>query len=399
MGLKRTNPKFASIFSGCGGFDLGFVRAGFTCEMALDIDPSAIDVHRKNLKSPAFVCDLSNGHVPLETLSDLDVLLAGSPCQGFSTAGRRKFDDPRNQLLLTAGNIATLVRPKVFIAENVAGVTAMPHSYYWDSLILMLREAGYRTASLICRATQMGVPQIRKRALIIAWNTGAETEISLPYVCGGTLRSALSNVVGTLNHQPKPLPSDGDLYKVATRIKQGQKLSNVRGGPRAVHTWQIPEVFGRTTEVERTVLETLMRMRRRHRMRVIGDADPVSERRLSTELGYSVSSPLKRLIGKGYVRRAGRRYDLSHTFNGKFRRLYLDLPSLTVDTRFGNPRYFLHPTQQRGFTVREAARIQGFPDSFVFSGSESSQFRLIGNAVPPPLARGLASFVIEAFLH
>src|SRR5437870_2331542 len=129
MGLKRTNPKFASIFSGCGGFDLGFIRAGFTCEMALDVDPSAIDAHRMNLKSPAFVCDLSNGHVPLETLSELDVLLAGSPCQGFSTAGRRKFDDPRNQLLLTAGNIATLVRPKVFIAENVAGVTAMPHSY------------------------------------------------------------------------------------------------------------------------------------------------------------------------------------------------------------------------------------------------------------------------------
>src|SRR5207302_303230 len=127
--------------------------------------------------------------------------------------------------------------------------------------------------------------------------------------------------------------------------------------------------------------------------------DPVSERHLRTELGYSVSSLLKRLIDKGYVRRVGRRYDLSHTFNGKFRRLSLDLPSLTVDTRFGNPRYFLHPTQQRGFTVREAARIQGFPDSFVFSGSESSQFRLIGNAVPPPLARGLASFVIEAFLH
>ena len=94
------------------------------------------------------------------------------------------------------------------------------------------------------------------------------------------------------------------------------------------------------------------------------------------------------------MRKQSRYYDLTHTFNGKYRRLRWDAPAYTVDTRFGDPIYFLHPDQQRGFSVREAARIQGFPDDFVFSGSRRTQEELLGNAVPPPLAKLLAEFLI-----
>ena len=98
------------------------------------------------------------------------------------------------------------------------------------------------------------------------------------------------------------------------------------------------------------------------------------------------------LTEKGYLKSVEGGVDLVGTFNGKFRRLAWDKPSCTVDTRFGSPRYFLHPSQQRGFTVREAARIQGFDDSYIFAGSEKSQYRLIGNAVPPPLGELAAKF-------
>ena len=87
--------------------------------------------------------------------------------------------------------------------------------------------------------------------------------------------------------------------------------------------------------------------------------------------------------------------DLSHTFNGKYRRLSWDHPAPTVDTRFGDPKYYLHPEEQRGLSVREAARIQGFPDDFVFAGSKAAQFRMVGNAVPPPLAKQLAEAIRE----
>ena len=101
------------------------------------------------------------------------------------------------------------------------------------------------------------------------------------------------------------------------------------------------------------------------------------------------------LIAKGYLRRVEEGIDLVGTFNSKFRRLAWDKPSCTVDTRFGAPRYFLHPSQQRGFTVQEAARIQGFPDRYVFQGNEQAQYRVIGNAVPPPLGSFAADIVTQ----
>lgn len=382
--------KFASLFSGCGGFDLGFVQAGFTCLGAADNDPNAVAVHKLNLQSPAYLCDLSNGDIPLQNFMNLDVLLAGPPCQGFSTAGKRRLDDPRNNLLLIAGRIATAIRPKVFVAENVAGLTTKPHVVYWDMLREILRTEGYRTVSLVCNGTAMGVPQQRRRVILIAWNTGRDIDFSLPIVDGGTLRTAIGNIDGIADHKVKLLDKSSKFLRIAKRIKPGQKLSNVRGGPRAVHTWDIPEVYGLVTFAEKRLLELMMHVRRRERIRTVGDADPVTRKSLEQAMGEPVDSLLRSLIDKRFVRPVGHRYDLRETFNGKFRRLQWDLPSLTVDTRFGNPTYFLHPSEHRGFTVREAARIQGFPDTFRFLGSDASQFRLIGNAVPPPLANCLA---------
>ncbi|CAN5883093.1 hypothetical protein BH18ACI4_BH18ACI4_00770 [soil metagenome] len=388
----------ASLFSGCGGFDLGFLQAGFRCVGAFDIDPLVVDVYRTNLKSPATICDLSSDSLDTEALSNLDVLLSGSPCQGFSTAGKRNINDPRNDLLMAAGRIARTFLPRVFIAENVSGVRSGPHRKYWDALNCMLVDAGYRTADLVCEGTKMGVPQIRRRAILLAWRTKKDTEVTIPILKGGTTRSALGSIEEHPNHLVQVLPSNSDLDRIAKRIKCGQKLSNVRGGPRAVHTWDIPEVFGKTTREERILLEAIMRLRRQCRSRQTGDADPVQIRLLRKSIGGPVRELLLKLKHKGYVRLDGPFCDLVHTFNGKFRRLHLDYPSPTVDTRFGDPRYFLHPTENRGLTVREAARIQGFPHSFVFDGPERAQYRMVGNAVPPPLANCLARFVADALI-
>jgi DNA (cytosine-5)-methyltransferase 1 len=194
------------------------------------------------------------------------------------------------------------------------------------------------------------------------------------------------------------LDPNSEMGRIAQRIRPGQKLCNVRGGPRAIHTWDIPEVFGRTTKGEKKLLEALLHLRRRYRVRATGDADPVSATVLARELQEPVGELLAHLETKGFVRKINGKFDLTHTFNGKFRRLEWDAPAYTVDTRFGNPRYFLHPAKNRGFSVREAARIQGFPDSFVFTGPLAAQYRMIGNAVSPPTARVLAQAIRECLL-
>ncbi|MEX1014178.1 MAG: DNA cytosine methyltransferase, partial [Candidatus Paceibacterota bacterium] len=127
--------------------------------------------------------------------------------------------------------------------------------------------------------------------------------------------------------------------------------------------------------------------------------DPVDLEVLIDEHGEDVVCHLNNLIQKGYVRHEyPNRYDLRRTFNGKYRRLSMKEPCTTVDTRFGNPIYFLHPEEDRGFTVREAARIQGFPDDFVFDGSLVEMYKMIGNAVPPPLSEIVANIVRNQLL-
>lgn len=396
---KQTeNPTFASLFCGCGGFDLGFTQADFECRAAFDIDPIAIEAYQANLGQAGKVRDLSKPNMGLDVLRGVDVLLAGPPCQGFSTAGRRDLNDPRNHLLLVAGEITTKVRPKVLVVENVTGVFSGAHKRYWDALNEMLRADGYHTAELRCDASEHGVPQMRKRAVLLAWRTAKDVAPALPLQPKKTLHAALANINGAPNHGPKQLPPKSESARIATRIAPGQKLCNVRNGARSVHTWDIPEVFGRVTQAEREVLETLLRLRRRLRIRDFGDADPVLASQVSEELGSASRHILERLVLKGYVRKIRHRYDLTHTFNGKFRRLPWDRPSYTVDTRFTQSRHFLHPDEDRGFTVREAARIQGFPDSFSFQGTETDQIRLVGNAVPPPLAHCLADYLRQALL-
>lgn len=251
-------PKFCSLFSGCGGFDLGFTSAGYECTGAYDIDPKALNVHKLNIGTPTINCDLNKSDFPTSNLLAADIITAGSPCQGFSTIGKRKINDPRNKLLLTAGKLAVESNAKIFVAENVPGVVAGKHRKYWEGLHQELRIAGYKTTDIKCEGTDVGVAQRRKRLFLIAWNFPKEIVITLKFTLGGTLQNALKGAECAKNHNVKFLSSDSKDYFIAKRIKPGQKLSNVRGGPRSVHTWDIPEVYGKTSKEERKVLETIL---------------------------------------------------------------------------------------------------------------------------------------------
>ena len=382
---------FASLFSGGGGFDLGFMAEGFSPRAAFDSDKYAVENYRSNVDCTIECVDLTEKRPSGDGLRNLDVLIAGPPCQGFSTAGKRDFGDKRNHLLPLTGEIALSLHPKVLVVENVFGSLAGEHAQYFMKLQSMLADHRYQTAFLRCQAANLGMAQLRRRVLFFAWRTKWRGQLSPPQGEPMSIREALRGISGMPNHEPRWLPAGSADARIASRIKPGQKLSNVRSSDRAVPTWKVPEVFGEVTADECTLLEMLRRLRRQERKREYGDADPVSLERLEVALGNPFCRLLNGLIAKGYVRRKGNDYDLTGTFNGKYRRLAWEEPSCTVDTRFGSPRYFLHPSvnrgRHRGFTVREAARLQGFSDTYRFSGPLVAQYRVIGNAVPPPLGQ------------
>lgn len=385
--------KFISLFCGCGGFDYGLERLGFKCVSAFDINKNVVDVYNKNVSGSAHVCDLrTNFSVDRKKV---DFVVSGSPCQGFSTAGKRKYHDPRNSLLLRSAEIALSFEPQVYIVENVKGVIAGEHKAYWEQLHNYLRFHGYRTKDECVDCSKIGIAQLRKRMILTAWREGDYVNDFAK--CRKNLHDALYGVDGAKNHKKLFLEKRSRDYLIAQRITAGNKLCNVRGGERSVPTWMIPEVFGETSDVEKEVLKSVRYLRRRIRVRSNGDADPVDMVDLCDYVGFDATLVVDALIEKKYLKRLGSKYDLTNTFNGKYRRLRWDEPSYTVDTMFGNPRYFLHPSESRGFTVREAARIQSFPDDFVFSGSITEQYKMVGNAIPPLLGEQIGKGILQYF--
>jgi DNA (cytosine-5)-methyltransferase 1 len=282
----------------------------------------------------------------------------------------------------------------VVVAENVPGALSGAHKIYWENLHHRMRALGYQTQDLLLDSSNFGVAQIRRRILMIAWLKKSHSRFEVETQPKRTLGDVLLDLDGVANHSPNFIEVNSNDHRIAIRILQGQKLTNSRSGSRSVHTWDIPEVFGKTTIKEREILGNVLKLRRQSRRRETGDADPVCTSFLNKSYGIEA---VAKLVKKGFLREIGMYHDLTNTFNGKYRRLTLDAPSRTVDTRFGDHRLFLHPLEHRAFTVREAARVQGFPDDFIFAGTQKQQFRMVGNAVPPPLAKSVANY-IKTFL-
>lgn len=324
--------------------------------------------------------------------TEYDVVIGGPPCQGFSLAGKRRLDDPRNNHINRFIEIAISVNPKLILMENVPGILYGDLSKHHSNANALLRLNGFKTKTIKLDTSNFGVPQHRARVVLVGWNSSQLDFDLIGKSATTNVHEAIAEIPDNITDHTKNLLSQKSKdFLIAKKIGPGMKLSNVRAGLRNVHTWQIPEVYGEITPQEHCVLDAMLRLRRLERRRDFGDADPVSIASLSKYIGFSTRITVASLLTKNYVRRIDKKYfDLTHTFNGKYRRLNWNDISYTVDTYFGNPRYFLHPSDHRGLTVREAARLQTFPDTFEFIGTEAEKYKMIGNAVPPKFAKSIA---------
>ncbi|WP_170955539.1 DNA cytosine methyltransferase, partial [Ornithinimicrobium cerasi] len=310
-----------SLYSGAGGFDLGFAGVGISNIAAFDNDPAALKTHKANHPDTQVVsADLS--FVRPSTLlgptqaSNIDILTLGPPCQGFSHMAGPRFDDERNHHLKNASLHILDLFPKVAIIENVTGSITKRHKWIWEALEQHLRTSGYRTQLLAIDMERLGLPQSRRRALLVAWRTPA-LNFALPRTSRLKPLSSALETYPSGNNSSHSLKPGSRTWHIAKQILPGQRLTNSRLSPKTVQTWAIPEAFGSTSVEERHILRSMVRLRRRDRARTWGDADPVALHIINASLGFDASTKINDLIARGYIRRNGDRFDLRHTFNGK----------------------------------------------------------------------------------
>jgi len=375
-------PIGIDLFAGAGGLSLGFEQAGFDVKAAVEIDPVHCAVHEYNFPETTIIPDsvekltgeMIRKLAGLEGKS-IDCVFGGAPCQGFSLIGHRALEDPRNKLV---GHFVRLVHEldsTCFVFENVKGLTVGKHKAFLDELVQAFDEAGYdcRLKWKVLNAGHFGTPQSRERFILL----GAKKGSTLP-----DYPQPITNIFGrpkfdpTLEYGPSCLEAIGDLpdaddfesltgcdaVKTSRFTEPSEYAAELRG--LANHAWH----FGYPREWDPSLLTSSARTehteisRRRFRDTLEGKVEPIS--RFFKLPSNGVSNTLR--AGTDGARGA-----------------------------FTSPRP-IHYRYPRCITVREMARLHGFPDWFRLHATKWHGARQIGNAVPPPMARAIAEKVIQA---
>lgn len=358
------------LFCGAGGLSLGLEDAGFRVLVGADSDAAAVETHVANIGGLGFCGDLSDpedflDHLRAWGIRGVDLIAGGVPCQPFSRAGRSKIrslvdagqrsaDDPRAQMWRSFIEVVEELRPSAVLLENVPDLAVWDEGGVLVGFCESLRDLGYRPRATILNAYEHGVPQHRSRLFIVALSPGSQFDWPQPQSPPPTVRQAI-----------------GDL-PVVPPAQREERLPY--GGPRTRLQRQLRAEVPNTDR--RVIYDHITRDVRED------DAEAFA---LLPEGGTYDQLP---------ARLQRYRADI---FSDKYKRLEWNGLSRSITAHIARDGYwYIHPDQHRTLSVREAARIQTFPDWFRFSGQPSLRYRQIGNAVPPLLAQTIAASVHRA---
>lgn len=344
-----TNFNAIDLFCGCGGLSYGFEKAGYNILLGIDNDAKALETFELNHKGSKSICgDITqmtykNDIKPLIGDKTIDVIIGGPPCQGMSLSGPRKFDDPRNKLYLTYIRLVKEIQPKAFVIENVPGLVGLFGGKIKDSIIQKLTALGYNMQYKILCAADYGVPQNRKRVVFVGLKKG-----QFDYPEAIDKRVSCSMALSDLPTLEVDLGSDMAPYLT----------------------------------VAQNDYQKLMRENSKH---------------VNNHIAACHSERVKKIISLvpdgGNYKDLPEEYRNSRNFHVAWTRFASDKPAPTIDT---GHRHHFHYKFNRVPTVRECARLQSFPDDFLFLGNKTQQFRQVGNAVPPLLAKCIAEQLTKA---
>lgn len=332
---------FIDLFSGCGGLSLGFEMAGFTGLLAIDNWKDALATYAYNRKDARTLCEDLATLDPYKIkeeygITDVDVIIGGPPCQGFSVAGKRSVEDERNKLYKAFVNFVNCFRPNAFVMENVPNILSIGKGIVRDSIIKDFEQLGYKVSVKIITASDYGVPQNRRRAMFVGLTDGRDFVFPEPYKGEKTTSSdALSDLTeeSLADGSPYPTEPSCDFQRYVRKNSTGVYNHDI-----TIHNEKTKEIIA-----------------------MVPDGGNYKD--LPVELQQT------------------RKVHIAWT------RLCSMKPSITIDT---GHRHHFHYKWNRVPTVRESARIQSFPDDFIFLCSKTSQYKQVGNAVPPLMAKAIA---------
>ena len=338
------------LFCGAGGLSYGFQEAGFNICLGIDNDEKALETFRLNHHNSKTICgDITKISYekdirPLVGDKKIDVIIGGPPCQGMSLSGFRKLDDPRNKLYLSYIRLVSEIKPKAFVIENVPGLVSLFKGQIKDSIIEKFQKMGYSIQFQILCAADYGVPQKRRRVIFVGTrDKGMHFEFPKKHKDVITCKMALSDLpplVDTLGEEEMSYISEPqNEYQKLMRIHSQKVYNHIA----ANHTDRVKHI-------------------------------------------------ISLVPAGGNYKDLPEEYQKTRNFHVAWTRFPDDKPAPTIDT---GHRHHFHYKYNRVPTVRECARIQSFPDDFIFLGNKTQQFRQVGNAVPPLMAKEIAIKIKE----
>jgi len=347
-----SNLTAIDLFCGAGGLSTGFSQAGWHVALGVDSWGRALETfannHRDSKTWETRIDASVSGSELLERAgaSHVDAVIGGPPCQGYSTLGKRKSSDPRNDLVWQFVRLVGEIRPRAFLMENVDGLRILRHGSesLTRTVARELSNLGYAVSYGMLLAANYGVPQLRRRVVFVGLETGHRFEFPRPSHDEGTW--------------PTVWDAIGDLPEVPV----GERRTSYGQAPRS-------ELQRRLRGASDTLL---------------GHESPKHAPSLVSALSFIPDGGNRRSIPESHQPKSG--------FHNSYARFRSDKPAIAVTTVMGKPSSTrcVHPFQNRAITPREGARLQTFPDGYAFAGGRWEQYEQIGNSVPVRLAERLA---------
>lgn len=342
----------ADIFCGCGGLSFGFSRnQNFNILWANDIDKEAILSYKKNHpQTQTFCCDIAKlKKEDIAHFGSIDVLLGGPPCQSYSTLGKRKMDDRAN-LFREYLRILELVRPKIFVFENVVGLLSMKKKQLFSHICREFEKTGYLVQHSVLNALYYGVPQIRERVIIV----GISNHFSHPFVF------------------PKP-----NTERIITLKEAIGDLPQIKSGENGDHLGYLFEAnndFLKFVQKKQSLTE---HESPKNNPKLIAIMTTLQDGQTKDDLPISIRPK------SGYA--------------NTYAKMWWNAPAPTITRNFSTPSSSrcIHPRDSRALSIREGARLQSFPDDYIFYGSSTSKKLQIGNAVPPLMSLALSDSILN----
>ncbi len=352
--------RVVSLFSGGGGLDYGFQKEDYDILWAIDNNKNVADTYRHNIGNHIICADIND--IDMEKLPECDVVIGGPPCQSFSLIGKRNTEDARAQLVWRYREIISFLQPKAFLFENVTGLMSARDKQgnkILDMLKQSFHEIGYTLSQKVLNAADYGVPQRRKRLILVGLK--GDRVFEFPKETHGEGGLGLKQYVSVRE-------ALDDLPKASVNDKE---ILSYEGEPESDYQRMMRSKNGRVSE---------------HFMPQMSELDKYIVAHVKPGGNYMDIPPE---VNSARIRRLQR--DGGHTTC--YGRMAPQQPAYTINTYFNRPNVGcnIHYSEDRLITVREALRLQSFPDDYeIISTSKQGRNLIVGNAVPPLLAAALA---------